>query len=153
MTATRKSIRFLTVIALIFAMIMSFAIPVFADGVETWDKGINPCSQFKFYGSNTSPIKTMGISGKLAVHATFMTCDPGGDFTESDQYLILQIRDLQGNILASDSITAGAFGLNAYLSASINVSQGQQIVIYVAAYRSGTLEKINGIVSYTAYLS
>lgn len=131
MTATKKSLRFLTVFALIFAMVISMAgIPASAAGTETWYKGYVLEPVMTVHGYNLTPVKTMGESGTLTIDTNFNITD-----TSSNQYraiCVVEIRSTNGTVLARDS--AAAFVSAAEIVLSINVTKGQQIQIYTQIY-------------------
>lgn len=148
MTATRKSARFITALALIFAMVLSIAsIPVSASGVETWYGPLKTEESFDFYGTNLTPIKTMGVSGELTVSATFV---PSVIFTQVNY--TLEIRNVSGNtVLASKSFSSAL--VYCPLSVSLNVTQGQQITVFCSATNASTGEKISSAVIYSHSIS
>lgn len=151
MTATKKSLRFVTVFTLIFAMVLSFtSVPAFADGTETWNWGFNICSSISISGGHTSPVKTMGTDGKLILKAQFTPTD----ITDSSNpvLLIVQVRDLAGNVLSGNSYLFEAPLGWTYVSTSLNVYKGQQVRIYVAAVDSVTLGNRSATVKYTGQL-
>lgn len=136
MTATRKSMRFLTVLALICAMVLSIAsTPVSAAGVETWYKGSLDEPSFLMNGYNLTPVKTMGVSGKLTITEHFETAD-GNNPDHYYPVYVLEIRSLNGTVLARESKGWG-FLYSGTLSVSIDVTKGQQIQIYTSVYEKG----------------
>ena len=150
MTATKKSIRFLTVLALVFAMVFSItSIPASAiiDGPETWYKGSSMSNYFTVYGTNTTNRKTMGDSGVLTITLTYKANDVGGLEKVKG---VVEIRNANNQTIASNEsyavFTQGA------VSVSTNVSKGQEVFIYMATYDSSG-NKVTSTVNYLYRLS
>ena len=138
MTATKKSLRFLTVLALIFAMILSFAsISTSAAGAETWyvtDDYIFE-NNFTIRGYNLTPVKTMGASGTL--HILFelnSLLDTGTN--PNDLVYTYQIRSASGTVLlgGTEKFSSTNDGLPFAVFTQINVKQGQKVQIYISVY-------------------
>lgn len=148
MTATRKSMRFLTVLALICAMVLSIAsTPVSAAGVETWYKGSVTEETMYTTGTNLTPLKTMGDSGKLTIIANFKLTD------SSDlAYCVLEIRDSANTLLVLKHADAHMYTTRT-LVASINVTQGQQLHIFTNVYDPNTFAGRQAEIVYTHTLS
>ena len=129
MTATKKSLRFLTVLALIFAMVFSImTVPASAAGTETWYGDYVREQDIHIERSNLTYPKTMGVAGTLKINGTF-TFPEGVNLVITPLTFILQIQDGTGRILAEDRTTK----LNAF-AASLNVEYsvyyGQRVHIY-----------------------
>ena len=134
MTKAKKSLRFLTSFTLVFAMVLSIAsLTASAAGTETWYSGFVAEAPFTTTGYNLTPTKTIGDSGKLIINATYRVVD-------SDKYstpvnCTLEIRDLNGNVLATTNTT---FSSKLLIPLSLNVTQGQKIRLYMDAYDATT---------------
>lgn len=144
MTATKKSIRFLTVLALIFAMVFSImSVPASAAGVETWYGPTVAEKTFSIHGSNLTYEKTMGVSGELVIVASFSSTE---GMMGQARYTV-EICDPTGSVVyASDS--GVPFGPASMLSARLKVTQGQKYAIRFKAYNLAG-EKIDAEVWYT----
>lgn len=134
MTATKKSMRFLTVLALTLAMVLSIAsVPASAAGVETWYKGSVTETTMYTTGTNLTPVKTMGESGTLTISATFKLTD------SSDlAYCVLEIRDATNTLLVLKHIDGSTNSLRR-LKVSIPVTQGQQLHVFTNVIDASTL--------------
>ncbi len=105
MLKTKKSMRFLTVLALIFAMVFSImSVPASAAGVETW-YDVKGTENLTMVGDNLTPPKTMGVSGILKIEAEFHVTDTL-KLPDNVIYL-LEIR-------SSNGIVLNLFQLNSY---------------------------------------
>ena len=135
MTATRKSMRFLTVLALICAMVLSIAsTPVSAAGVETWYSQFKYEPSFPINGYNLTPVKTMGVSGELLVGAWMSTTDN----STTPAVFTLEVRSTSGAVLARDTVTSTG---RAHVSISLNVTVGQKVKIYTGIYTNNSARK------------
>lgn len=129
MTATKKSMRFLTVLALVFSMVLSIAsVPASAAGVETWYKGSVTEPTMYTTGTNLTPLKTMGESGTLTISATIKLTD-----SSNLAYCVLEIRDAANTLLVLKHIDGSTNSL-CRLKISIPVTQGQQLHIFTNVY-------------------
>lgn len=145
MTATRKTMRFLTVLALILAMVFSIAsIPASAAGVETWGSGLKYEGPITINGTNTTPTKTMGASGTLKITANFT---PNVVQFSTNVKCVVEIRDLAGRVLASHTST-GALIVIA-VPVSLSVTQGQQVRVFFGVYNASTGSQLSSSVSYS----
>lgn len=148
MTATRKTTRFLTVLALIFAMVLSIvSVPASAAGVETWYGGYVSEGSFGIDGTNTTPRKTMGVSGQLDVVVDFV---PKGSVFTQINYTV-QIRDTAGRVLASQQLSSMLPVVR--IPISLTVTQGQEIQLYFSAKYATTNQNVNASVSYSHSIS
>lgn len=145
MLKTKKSMRFLTVFALIFAMVFSImTVPVSAAGIETWYGPTKAEDTFPIHGYNLTPEKTMGVSGELVIVASFTT-------TSSEAFLgqiryTVEICNVLGSVVyASESQVPIGFGV---VSARLKVTQGQKYAIRFKAYNLHG-EEIDADVWYT----
>lgn len=149
MTATKKSMRFLTVLALIFAMVLSIAsVPVSAaiGGPETWYKGSGISDPIPIDGENTTYRKTMGDSGVLTITAVYKPSVEGLERVKC----VLEIRNANNQTISrSEGYAVFTQGV---VSASINVSKGQEIFIFMGTYDSSG-KKVPSTVYYTHKLS
>lgn len=148
MTATKKSIRFFTVLALIFAMVVSIAsVPASAviGGPETWYKGSDTSPTLTIDGGNTTDRKTMGDSCVLTITAYYT---PVNQFQKTK--CVLEIRDAANNVID------GCWGYTQItgrdLSLRITVTKGQQFFIFMGTYDTSG-NKIPSTVYYTYTLS
>ena len=133
MTATKKSMRFLTVLALICAMVLSIAsTPVSAAGVETWYKGSVTEPTMYTTGTNLTPLKTMGESGTLTISATFKLTD-----SSNLAQCVLEIRDASNTMIVLKHTGTTTNSL-CRLKFSIPVTQGQQLHIFTNVYDAST---------------
>ncbi len=136
MTATKKSIRFLTVLALIFAMVLSIAsVPASAAGVETWNQSEYFIWEqpFTMRGYNLTPVKTMGTMGRLHLLLTvdFLDANP------NPANVKLEVRSTNGTVLKTfTQVMKPGFGPG--ISEHIDVMAGQKIQLYMSAYDSVT---------------
>lgn len=134
MTNTKRSLRFITVLAMVFAMVLSImALPVSAAGTETWYGGFVAEAPFTTTGYNLTPTKTMGISGTLRIIADYTVIDT--DRYSTPVKCTLEIRDIYGNVLASKSSTTSSSTL---VSLPLVVTEGQRIHLYMSAYDATT---------------
>ena len=138
MTATKKSIRFFTVLALIFAMVLSIAsVPTSAAGVEDWGWGGEQSPSFSVHGYNLTPVKTLTESGILYVDASFTLTDRNTNSNPAN--CILEIRDTAGNVLASARKQTNSYGSCAIDFIDTWIYQpGQKIQIYTGIYDAVT---------------
>ncbi len=139
MTATKKSLRFLTVLALIFAMILSFATTASAssiDGTSTWYRGIYGTSEFSIHGYNLTPVKTIGDSGKLAFSQKFVLSDTANN--SNTARCTIEIRTTSGTVLSRIAGITDADGVCSMTAPAINVTSGQKIQIYSSVYDTST---------------
>ena len=134
MTKAKRSLRFLTAFTLVLAMVLSIAsLTASAAGTETWNAGLVWELPFNMTGSNLTPTKTMGASGTLVIHANYVVADSN---THSNPVnCTLEIRDLNGNVLATTNTT---FSSQLLIPLSLNVTQGQKIRLYMDAYDAYT---------------
>lgn len=145
MTATKKSIRFLTVLALIFAMVFSImSVPASAAGIETWYGPTVAEDTFPIHGYNLTPEKTMGVSGELVIVASFTTTSSGA-FLGQIRYTVEICNVLGSVVYASESQVPLGFGM---VSARLKVTQGQKYAIRFKAYNLAG-EEIDAEVWYT----
>lgn len=157
MTATKKSIRFLTVLALIFAMVLSIAsVPVSAAGVETWYKTDDYIweNAFTIRGYNLTPVKTMGTSGTLHIVFELNSLLDTGTKPNNLVYTY-QIRSANGTVLlgGTEEFQSTNDGLPFAVFTKINVTQGQKIQIYISVYDTVTGVYRTASVGYGHWLS
>lgn len=136
MTNIRKSIRFLTVLALVFAMIFSIAsVSASAAGSENWYISSSYIweNPFSISGYNLTPTKTCCANGTLNITANFLSIE---DLGTNPFNFHLQIRNANGTVLAQCSGCSADFasGLPQYLYVSCPVNYGQKVQIYIDAY-------------------
>lgn len=95
--------------------------PFTIGGTETWYEGMDWSNTFTFYGNNLSPVKTMGITGKLYMHVIYNSSTP--------VKLVFQIRKAG----TSQTLANWTVGANTYYENDfppISVTKGQKIQIY-----------------------
>lgn len=139
MTATKKSIRFLTVLALTFAMVLSIiSIPASAAGVEI------STPTFVLNPTYLSSVITMEENGRFYVTGKFLIDDK--TVYTNPVNCTLQIRSTNGTVLASKTMLNGGYKI---FSCDTNVSKGQQVQIYMSVFDSVTGETRYAIVSYS----
>lgn len=140
MTATKKSIRFLTVLALIFAMVLSIAsVPVSAaniGGTTTWYRGIYGTSEFQIHGYNLTPIKTIGDAGRLSFSQKFVLTDTS--VNSNAARCTVEIKSTSGAVLARATGITDSDGVCEIGVPIISVSVGQKIQIYSTVYDVNT---------------
>lgn len=137
MTATKKSLRFLTVFALIFAMVISMAgIPASAAGIETWYPTENVVYEntFLMNGYNITPKKTIGVNGKLAIFIDLTLTDTSTN--SNPAIMTYEIRTPSGQVLDRDEYTTQD-GTASGLSYR-DYPAGQEIHLYIGIYDSVT---------------
>lgn len=148
MTNAKKSIRNLTVLALVFVMVFSiFSLTVSAvGGPEDWYKGSSSSQTLSIDGYNTTYKKTIKESGTLTVSAYF---------TPSDKYsyntYTLEILDASTNTIVGtfkDSVLTSKT-----VTVSTNVTAGQVIYIRMGSFERGTQTGTPASVKYTRTLS
>lgn len=152
MTATKKSMRFLTVFALIFAMVLSMtSIPASAAGVETWGASDYYIFEdpFTIRGYNLTPVKTMGTSGTLFIHITAMELL---DTSTNPMKFKYEIRS-NGTVLSSYTYYWSPGDLPCSCVDSVQVSAGQKIQLYISAYDTVTGNYRTVQVKYGRWLS
>ena len=134
MTTTRKSLRFLTVLALIFAMVLSMAsIPASAAGVETWYATDNVIyeNDFTIRGYNLTPVKTIGSSGNLLIGVDVDLTDGKSD----PAIITVEIRLSNGTVLNRGTISTSVPW--PHLQVEAPVTAGQKVQIYIGVYTNG----------------
>lgn len=137
MTATRKTTRFLTVLALIFAMVLSIvSVPASAAGVETWYPSEYYVYEdpFTIRGYNLTPVKTMGASGTLYFEITAMELL---DSSTNPMEFKYEIRS-NGTVLESFTYYWSKGDLPRTCVDYVNVTKGQKIQLYISAYDTVT---------------
>lgn len=144
MTTVKKSIRFLTVLALVLAMMISIAfVPVSAESAETWNYGTKTQPTINISGRYDTPVKTMGGSGTLTITANFV---PRVAFTQV-RYTV-QLRDvLYGNVVTYNSTSSAL----AYCPVTITQGVGihSQFTITFMAFDATTGAPVDAGVIYT----
>ncbi len=149
MTNTKKSLRFITAFTLALAMVLSIApLSAFAAGTETWYSGFVAEAPFTTTGYNLTPTKTMGVSGTLYIDATYRVVDK--DKYSTPVNCTLEIRDLNGNVLATTNTT---FSSQLLIPLSLNVTQGQRIRLYMDAYDAYTGDARRVQITYSHFIS
>ncbi len=138
MLKTKKSMRFLTVFILFFAMVFSVAtVPISAAGVETWyttsDYIIEP--SFTNRGYNLTPIKTMGASGTLHL---VIGAHEFLDASTNPVNFKYEIRSASGSVLKTETIVLTRDSLSFAFWTQISVTKGQQIQLYTSTYDAVT---------------
>ena len=152
MTNTKKSMRFFTVFALIFAMVLSIAsVPASAAGVETWyaNRVVEP--ETDVYDYNLTPVKTMGRAGKLTISATFKTVASQSDLPYTYDY-VLEIRSVFGNVLARKVVTF-TNNVQHTMNLETTVLTGQKIQIYTGIFDHSTGAGKHAYVTYSHQIS
>lgn len=143
MTATKKSIRFLTVLALIFAMVLSItSTPVSAETTETWYYGSNTESNIPVYGTYITSVKTMGDYAHLTITANFV---PQVAFTQI-KYTVEIRDDSYVELLASNSSSSAL--IYCPVTVRYTVQKNSKIRLVFRAYDATTGEPVNATVNY-----
>lgn len=143
MTATKKSIRFLTVLALVFAMVLSIAsTPVSAAGAQTWYYGSATQPNIEISGSEHTSQRIMGDSGKLTIRANFV---PKALLTEVTY--TLQIRNYNGTMVKASSSFSSSLPITP-LTVTLDVKSNERYMIYFFARYTSTGEPANATATY-----
>lgn len=120
--------KILSIVALVLVAIMAFSVPAMAAGTETWNgEWVNEPTMI-IKNNNLTPVKTMGQDGTLHVGAAIKgrpDLEPSGC---PKVKLTMEIRDLNGNVLASGSVREDAFMPQVHLA--IPVTKGQKIRVF-----------------------
>ena len=149
MTATKKTMRFLTVLALIFAMVFSImSVPASAAGVEDWGWGGATSPFFDVHGYNLTPVKTLTDCGILYVEGTFCLSDTKTNSNPAN--CTLEIRNTAGKVLASGKGKTNSYGT--CVIDYINIwawEPGEKVQIYTGVYDSVTGAARRARVCYT----
>ena len=124
----KKRKNFFIIILTIALFITTCCSLAFAAGVETWYGEWVQEPVMTVTNNNLTPVKTIGVSGTLHV-----ACGVRGrpDLEPSGCPLVqvtMQIRDLNGNVLASGTVREDAFLPQIHLD--LPVTQGQKIQIF-----------------------
>lgn len=118
----------LSLVAVLMASIMAFSVPAMAAGTETWYGGWVDEPTIVVTNNNLTPVKTMGQSGTLHVAAAIKRrpdLEPAGC---PKVKMTMQIRDLNGNVLRSGTVSEDAFMPQVHLS--LPVTKGQKLRIF-----------------------
>ena len=99
-------------------------------GTETWYPGSALAGDYTFTNNNTTPVKTMGGSGRLIISGDFYGAD--GYASASPIKLTVRIQSTSGAILASTVAVDDRSGSTPF-AVSCNVSQGDRIQIFFDA--------------------
>ena len=121
----RKLLAFVLVTVL---AITAFSTQAFAAGVETWYASWVSEGTITVRNNNLTPVKTMGTSGTLHLVAEVSgrsDLEPSGC---PPVKLTVQVRDLNGNVLASGVINEDAAVPQVHIN--LPVSAGQQVQIF-----------------------
>lgn len=90
-------------------------------GTETWNLGQDWSSSFTFYGTNLTPVKTIGATGKLELGVVYNSSTP--------VKLIVQARKAYTNeVLFQWTTSASTYYENVY--PPFSVQKGQQIQLF-----------------------
>lgn len=95
--------------------------PQTVSGTETWNKGQDYSDWFTMYGTNLTPIKTMGASGTLYLHVTYNSSTP--------VKLLVQVRKA-GTTQVIAQTTIGANTYYEHTVSTLSVTKGQKIQIF-----------------------
>lgn len=129
MTKTSSIPRKLLAFMLVTVMaITAFSTQAFAAGVETWYASWVSEGTITVRNNNLTPVKTMGTSGTLHLVAEVSgrsDLEPSGC---PPVKLTVQVRDLNGNVLASGVINEDAAVPQVHIN--LPVSAGQQVQIF-----------------------
>ena len=118
----------LSLIAVVMVTVMAFSVPAMAAGTETWNGDWVNEPVMVITNNNLTPVKTMGRDGTLHVAAGIKgrpDREPAGC---PKVQLTMQIRDLNGKVLASGTVREDAFMPQVHLS--IHVNKGQKVRIF-----------------------
>ncbi len=151
MTATRKTMRFITVLALILMMVFSItSVPASAAGVETWYAATVTEPVIPMSGYNLTPVKTMGVQGVLYIQAEFETTS--NIMYPNKPYYLLEIRSLDGRVLARSGYSEMCV-TSATQETHVFVNAGQKVQIYTAVYDQNTGVWYNANVKYKHWIA
>ena len=129
MTKTSSIPRKLLAFVLVTVMaITAFSTQAFAAGVETWYSGWVEENTMTVHNYTITPVKTMGVSGTLHLVAEVEgrpDLEPSGC---PPVKLTVQVRDLNGNVLASGVINEDAAAPQVHIN--LPVTAGQKIQIF-----------------------
>ena len=98
-------------------------------GTETWT-GSGFGGAYNFTDTNTTPVKTMGQSGRLLISGWFYGND--GYASSSPIILTVEIRSTSGAVLGRTTVIDDRSG-NVDFSVAANVSAGQKIQLFFDA--------------------
>ncbi len=140
MTATKKSIRFLTSLFLVFTMVFFIvSVPVSAAGVENWYAGNSYSyiyeNEFTIRGYNLTPVKTCYGTGVMNINVEILQILDSASNSNPINFTI-QICSTSGAVLSGFTANSADFknGFPHGLWTSCNISNGQKIQIYIGAY-------------------
>ena len=128
----KKTLRKILTLVLVLVVTLSFTSTVYATGgdymplagTETWYAGGGFVGSFTLSGTNLTPIKTMGSSGKLRVYGTAYT-DNGGNPWQ----IKVQLIDYQtGNVL-NETVSIYPEDSGQVFSVSLDVVKGQKLQV------------------------
>lgn len=129
MTKTSSIPRKLLAFVLVTVMaITAFSTQAFAAGVETWYAPWVEEATITVSNNNLTPVKTMGVSGTLHLVAEVTgrpDLEPAGC---PPVKLTVQVRDLNGNVLASGVVSEDATVPQVHIN--LPVTSGQKIQIF-----------------------
>lgn len=129
MTKTSSIPRKLLAFVLVTVMaITAFSTQAFAAGVETWYASWVSEGTITVRNNNLTPVKTMGVSGTLHIVAEVSgrsDLEPSGC---PPVKLTVQVRDLNGNVLASGSVSEDAAAPLVHIN--LPVTAGQKVQIF-----------------------
>lgn len=123
MRATKK---FFAIILMAALFISASSTQAFAAGVETWYGGWVTEDTITVTDTNLTPVKTIGVSGTLHLSCGFSGLKSYPD--SPPVKVTMQIRDLNGNVLASDTRREDDFMPQVHLE--IPVTRGQRIQVF-----------------------
>lgn len=112
--------KILSLIAVVMVTVMAFSVPAMAAGTETWNGNWVTEPVMVITNNNLTPVKTMGRDGTLHVAAGIKgrpDLEPSGC---PKVQLTMQIRDLNGRVLASGTVREDAFMPQVHLSIHVN---------------------------------
>lgn len=130
----KKTLRKILTFVLVLVVTLSFTSTVYAAGgdympmagTETWYKGGGLVGSFTLVGTNKTPVKTMGDSGKLRVYGTAYT-DNGG----IPWQIKIQIIDYNTEEVLNETVSIYPEDSGQVFSVSYDVVKGQQLQIYM----------------------
>lgn len=129
MTMTKKTTKRLLAFVMMAVMAISMlSMEAFAAGTETWYGNYVSEDTMTIRNNNLTPVKTMGVSGKLHICASVSGRPDLEPANCPKVQLTVQIRDLNGNVLVQRSVREDDF--MAIVDLEINVTKGQKVQIF-----------------------
>ncbi len=131
----KKTLRKILTFVLVLVVTLSFTSTVYAArdmeymplaGTETWYAGGGKVGSFYLAGTNLTPVKTMGDSGKLRVYGTADASNNGNPWQ-----IKVQIIDYENGDILNETVSIYPNDSGQVFSVSLDVVKGKQIQIYM----------------------